>query len=948
MTSFLNTVANDLLAKHGEDLSRITIIFPNKRASLFMNNILQEQCTKPIWSPQYTTISDLFRRHSKLQVADRIQLICELHKAYTKVTKSNETLDQFYSWGELMLTDFDDIDKHLADADKVFTLLGDIHELDSVDYLTEAQQEALQRFFRNFSKEHNSELKQRFLNLWNKFGEIYNTYRSRLLSKNIAYEGMLYRDVIENVIGKESENPSTILRHEQTYVFVGFNLLNSVEEKLFMYLKNDYNAKFYWDYDKYYMTPRHEAGKYIAQYMRIFPNEISADNAIYDQFTKKKDITFISSPTEDLQARYIAQWLTPERIEAGRKTAIVLGDEALLETVLHCIPEQVKHVNITTGYPLAQSPISSLIRMLLILLQHKSYTLHLINGILRHPFSRYISESAKEVHDTLNEKKIYYPSLDDISASEELRNLFTPLNNTDDSKELNERLLWVVRHIARQVEKGDQFTHESLYRMYTILNRLSALMNNEDSEPWSVQLYAKLLQQIIQLSTIPFHGEPIEGIQIMGVLETRNLDFEHVLLLSCNEGKLPAKVNDSSFIPHSIRKAYELTTIDNKVAIYSYYFHRLLQRSNDIVVSYNNSTNEGQTGEMSRFMLQMMAESPLHINSMSLRAGQTTSTMPQETIEKTPEVIDTLLKRGYFSPSALGRYLRCPLSFFYRYITGITDNNESDEEEMDNMAFGNIFHRAAQLIYEPYVNRTVTKEILEGIVKEKGHIIIQKAVDKAFREKLFLITDDKRPTPRLGGLQVINREMIITFLINLLRFDMQATPFTIVGLEMDAYASMLLDTCQGEKKIRIGGSIDRLDIVTDSKTGIQTMRVIDYKTGSYKSLNMPSVEDIFNPEQISNHSDYYLQALMYSGIVAGKYDYPVSPSLLYVQQTDKKDYSPVLLINKEKITSIAEYIDDYRSNLKELISQILNPDIPFHPTCDKAQCEHCIYKEFCR
>ena len=658
MKSFLYNVAQDLLKQWGEDLHRVTVVFPNKRASLFLNRALAEISEKPIWSPQYTTISELFQQMSTLQVADRIKLICELHKTYCEVTGRAETLEQFYGWGEIMLADFDDIDKHNGDAKKIFTLLGDIHEMDAVDYLTEEQKRVLQRFFNNFTPDHTTQLKRNFMELWNKFYDIYTNYRQRLLAQGIAYEGMMYREVIE----------CSAQCNSSEYVFVGFNLLTPVEQLLIAKVEG-----------------------------KIYNDD--------DRSNPPKEMTFISSPTDDLQARYVSQWLTPERIKAGRRTAIVLADEGLLETVLHCLPTEMS-LNITTGYPLSQTSITSLIKGVSNLLQRNSYTLHNINGILRHPLVKYISDRATELHEKLNNDLIYYLTPEEISIDENLSQLFMPLKNKSDMGELTKRLIWVTKTIAKRVQEINGITNyqlesEALYRMYTLLNRLDTLISEEEIK-LDLPLYTMLLNQIIQGTTIPFHGEPIEGIQIMGVLETRNLDFDHVLLLSCNEGTLPAKVSDTSFLPHSIRMAYNLTTVENKVAIYQYYFDRLMQRTNDVTIIYNNSTNEGKTGEMSRFMLQMIAKNEITIKRKSLEASVSTHANLNGDIEKTQEMVDKLLKKKFISPSSLGRYLRCPRSFYYTYIEEIRDNEEGDEESMDNMTFGTIFHAAAEMMYKDF------------------------------------------------------------------------------------------------------------------------------------------------------------------------------------------------------------------------------------------------------
>lgn len=894
--NFLYSIAQDLLKKHGNDLHDVIVVFPNKRASLFLNQALAELCDKPLWSPQYTTISELFRSMSSLELADRIKLICELHKSYCAVTGKEETLEQFYGWGELMLSDFDDIDKHLADARQVFTLLSNIHELDSIDYLTHEKIEVLKNFFSNFTEDHTTVLKKRFLELWNKFYDIYMHFRQSLLSQGIAYEGMLYREVVEK---KDTIHPSS-------FIYIGFNLLTPVEKLL------------------------------ITKTEGVICNDD-------DNSCPPEELSIISSPTDDLQARYISQWLTPERIKAGRRTAIVLADESLLNTVLHCLPQDIT-LNITTGYPLSQAPITSLVQLVTTLLQKGSYTLHNINGILRHPLAKFISPKVEELHKKINEDLIYYLTPEEVSVDDSLRQLFQPVKDKNDTLELTERLIWLTRTIAKGVQAVQGVSpldSEALYRMFTLLNRMKTLIAEEDMQ-LSSTLYTRLLNQIIQSTTVPFHGEPIEGIQIMGVLETRNLDFDHVLLLSCNEGNLPARINDSSFLPHSIRQGYNLTTIENKVQIYHYYFDRLLQRTKDVTILYNNSTNDGKTGEMSRFMLQLIAESKLPIRRYSLQASVGTSSEPVTEVRKTPEMIRSFLERKFISPSSLGRYLRCQMSFFYTYIEGIRDDEDSDQEEMDNRAFGNIFHAAAELLYKDFEGKVVTHDFIQKLLNEKNHPTLHRIAEEAFRQKLFNINEKTRKTPKLNGLQYINFEIVVTFLINLLKYDLTLTRLEIVSLEKTFTGKIKVDG----KDIPIGGNIDRLDIVTDTD-GIRRMRVIDYKTGRLRDkLNLNSIEEIFMPEKIKSHTDYYLQALLYASILEDK-EHEISTGLLYVQHAAEDNYNPLLQIAKQPITNASEYREEFQQGLSKLISEILNTDIPFLRTQNTSLCKDCPFTKLC-
>ena len=912
MKSFLEYVAEDLLSKYGTDLSHIAVVFPNKRASLFLNEYLARQAGKPLWSPSYITISDLFRSHSTLKVADPIKLVCELFKCFTRCTGIDETLDHFYGWGQLLLADFDDLDKNMAPADKVFANLRDIHELDDVSYLTEEQREMIRRFFSNFSEDHNSELKQRFLRLWSHIGDIYNTYNQELTRQQLAYEGALYRQVATD---------ETILFSYDTYIFVGFNLLQEVEQALFRRLKEEGRAHFYWDFDEYYLG-KNEAGHYIAQYLSEFPNEFDPhQREIYANFARQKQIRYISAPTENIQARYISQWLNDKRIKGGRRTAVVLCDESLLPTVIHCLPEAVEKVNVTTGYPLNQTAIATLIGQLFNLhIYGRSkmtgrYQPRLLRALNQHPYAQYLT-------------------LDNIPE-----NILPWLRDT-------------VRQIALSIGEPDALTQESLFRMYTLLNRINELTESGDLQVDTITLQ-KLISQIVRNTTIPFHGEPAEGIQIMGVLETRNLDFDHVVLLSCNEGNMPRGVNDTSFIPYSIRKAYGLTTIDHKVAIYAYYFHRLLQRASDITLVYNNATNDGQTGEMSRFMLQMMVESGHPITIQTLKSGQSISLRSPHAIEKTEAVCQILQQRfnqeqGGISPTAISNYLRCQLRFFYRYICNLKEPDDNEDDLIDNRIFGNIFHLSAQTIYERLKALTgnhITSLAIDDLLK--SGIEIEQAVDAAIKSELFHIKDPSRPMPPLDGLQLINREVIIKYVRQLLETDRRLTPFTILGLEKRVNMPCSIG---GEMQTIIGGIIDRLDQVTDLKTGSQRIRVVDYKTGSRRLKPLPDVEAIFEPQNIKDHSDYYLQAFLYSHIVRQEptvANIPVSPALLFIQHAGAEDYDPTLCLGKEPVSDIATVSDNFMQLLNKKLGEIFDPALSFIPTDDRKRCDTCPYAALC-
>mgnify|MGYP004467887623 FL=1 len=1010
--TFLEYVAEDIISKYGTDLSRIAVVFPNKRAALFLNEHLARLAGQPVWSPAYITISDLFRQHTDLKTADPIKLICDIHKSFTKCTGIDETLDHFYGWGQLLLADFDDIDKNMADADSIFCNLKDIHELDDISYLDDEQKEMLARFFANFSDDIDSELKKRFLSLWSHFGDIYHDYNRRLTEQGIGYEGAIYRKV--------ASEETLHLKYDK-YLFVGFNLLQKVERVLFSRLMKEGKAKFYWDFDEYYMpspSPLPSGGALVGGYgipaiptqptcsvgalpggalvssaptnlnLSDFPNELdNTDPDIYANMRRPKRIRFISSPTENAQARFAANWLLENhRYRAGRKTAIVMCDESILLPIMHSLPPEADKVNITSGFPLAMTPVASLVMLLFDLytlgLRKKGTALnpHYLKKLMAHPYARHL----KGVHlSQVHQEEVHQPN--------------SPSHHLTISPSQHLTISTILHHIATLIKQvgiatkpeGDPLTQESVFRMYTILNRLATLADSGDLLVDNTTL-RRLVSQLVSTSSIPFHGEPVVGVQIMGVLETRNIDFDNVLLLSCNEGNMPKGINDSSFIPYTIRKAHHLTTIDNKVALYSYYFHRLLQRAHDITIAYNNSTDNGHTGEMSRFMLQLLVESGQKINHYCLTAKNHPTPLMPKPIRKDEATLSKLQQISRLSPSALNTYIRCPLAFYYQYIAHIQEPHP-DPETIDNRLFGNIFHRAAYLIYKDITDRSPLIEKTHIQAYLSNRTLLANVVDRAFQAE--------QCTPN-NGLQIINREVIIQYITKLLKIDQQLCPFSILAMEEEAkvYTSLSFTipsegalvggygipaiptqpTCSvgalkgGALKggalvssaprtsaptklyhLTIGGIIDRLDILTDKQTGKPRIRVVDYKTGNQPSSPIKNIDEIFDPNNIrTKHSNYYLQAILYSLIVSrskrwNPAGHPVSPALLFIKQAPAAHYDPTLHIDKHPISDVTVYEEEFLTKLKHTLADIYSPAVPFTPTDDRKKCELCPYRMLC-
>ena len=981
--TFLHFVAKDVLAKHGQDLDKIAIVFPNKRASIFFKRELYQEAGHALWSPKYITISELFREHSELQVPDPITLVFQVYNVFCDITGSDETLDHFFSWGQLMLADFDDIDKNEVDPDKLFIDLQAWEEMSDFSFLTDAQRLSLEEFFHTMMQD--SQLQRRFKNIWEHLGGIYHELHQRLEKQGLAYEGMLYREVIDQ------ENLDF---QYDTYIFVGFNLLQKVEQDLFRRLKMEGKAEFYWDYDVNFIDE--DAGKYIKQYLDIFPNQLNNNLAsvgidpseVFDNMKSPKEICMISAPTEEIQARYVAQWLSEnDRIKDGNRTAIVMADENLLPSVIHSLPGDIQNVNVTTGFPLNASEVSVLVDALIALQlkgltnDHRHFRLQYINRVLLHPYAQYLSDDCKTLASQLNSNHRYYPSIKELTDGfdDSLSLLFQPLEAKEGTLPLLSWMTDLLKIIGLNTRSiRNDLLHQSIFSMYTLLNRLDDIMSvniqkngsqddrriDEKSGKQLVSIYIvqRLMQQVIQSTAIPFHGEPAVGTQIMGVLETRNLDFEHVILLSCNEGKLPKNINDASFIPHSIRVGYGLTTVENKVAIFAYYFQSLIQRAHDVTLLYNNATDDGQKGEMSRFMLQLMIKSygTQHIKRYTLTAGQNQSSRLCQAKTKTEEVMKVLHDMKSISPSALGQYMRCPLQFYYNSICQLHQQDEDNIDEIDNTMFGDLFHRSAELIYKQLSQQqtTITKDMILSVLKDPS--FLERIIDQAFREKLFQ-ADERQFVPQYNGLQMLNKNVIRLYLQRLLHLDAAWAPFDILALEESFYDKVSFEVNGLQHCLNIGGKVDRIDKV--NQDGKNIVRIVDYKTGRPLTSLPADVKDVFNIDNIdTKHTNYYLQTMLYAGVVKyGANSYKkvgqmrqqgVAPALLFIRQASDETYNPVLSFavgrgSRETLDDISTVWPEFLDQLKQLLAEIFNPELDFMPTAHTERCDNCPYREIC-
>ena len=977
MTQFLKLVADNLYDRYNGNFERMAIVFPNKRASLFFNEyLLQKIGDKAIWSPAYITISELFEQCSQSVIADPILLVSKLHKEYVKHTGSNDTLDSFYYWGEMLIRDFDDVDKNLAPADKLFANIKDLRELGTAkDILDEEQKKAVMRFFKNFEPEKESELKEKFTRMWEVLYPIYTSFKENLNKENLAYEGMLYRDVIEH--------SDTMTFAYDKYVFIGFNALNGVENKLFDTLRREKETLFYWDYDEFYIkNNKHEAGHFMRKNLERFPNALPKE--LFNNLGGKKDVTFVSANTDNIQARYVSTWLQNNLSEKEVDTAIVLCDETMLEPVLHALPDEangrpLQNLNVTMGFPISHTPIYTLVRQIVDLQtrgwdkKQGKFALSAVETVLKHPYIVACSPNAFKLREKLLAEKRFFPSNEELCADEILTMLFTrPADNTEWMRNIAELIYAIANERATMSDIANDLYEElfceALLKAHTQTLRLLSLLEKEEIE-MQPSAIGNLLVRVISGLTMPFHGEPVVGLQVMGLLETRNLDFKNIIILAANEGNLPKTSSDNSYIPYNLRYAFGLTMSEHRDAIYAYYFYRLLQRAEKITILYNSSTESKTKGECSRYLMQILGSNIYeNVTRLKLDAEQNDGTTSAVSVEKSKEIMKKLHHRfnravnkdaSILTPSGINRYLACKLKFFYYYILNLSEIEEVDTE-LKATDFGNIFHAAAELMYDDIVeknNGTIDKSDFEKYLKVPQYLY--KFIDDAFVEKFF----KKGNKPVYNGEQFINKGVLHDFLHRLVKMDNAYTPFKYVGSEKLVRFPYAMKGRDGmDILLNIGGTIDRVDL----KDGV--LNIVDYKTGGGKSDEKNSLEEIF--EHKGTSSGYRFQAFLYSVAIiellknvnnienderlawikelAPANIKAVVPSLIYIhKKNDATREEFIVDMKKKPITNVADFKDKFQELLQNTLLDIFDAEKPFTPTEEKERCEFCEYRGIC-
>src|SRR6056297_2068546 len=882
MKYFLKEVAKNIYEKYGNSVSELTIVFPNRRSGLFFRKYLAELIEKPVWSPSIVTISDLMQQLSGLQKADPLGLVFDLYDIFRKEKKSTESFDEFYLWGEMLIGDFDDIDKNLVEASDIFRNIAELKSIeDHFSYLSEDQIKAIRQFWDTLNLASSSGEQKYFVSVWQILYSVYKKLNEDLLKQNLGYEGAVYRKAIQNI---KSGNIEFYTHH----IFVGFNAITLAEKQLFRHLSNKKMASFYWDYDEFFMKPGHEAGLFIRKNIKEFPGE-KLDMPTAYKF--EEPIKIVDASYDIAEAKSLQLFLSSNASSKKEpdKTAVVLPDERMLLPALSALPDELTEVNITMGYPVSVTPAYSFLQTLLSLQNNARKEGEFITfyckdvlAVLNHQYLGLLKDNSvdEKIEEIRKRNKIFIRE-DELKFHPLFKHIFVYV---PESKRISDYLLnnyhSFYSQLKKMVDEDDQplqLELESIYQVYISVKRIREIFSQRSTEV-KRETYWRILERILGNQTISFRGEPLAGLQIMGLLETRALDFEELVILSMNEGVFPKKDHANSFIPYNLRKGFGLPTFEYNNAIYAYYFYRLIQRAKKVKLVYNSTASGTQTGEMSRFLYQIKYGNSIPIEEKTMISGIKIPGNKPVKVTKTEQVLDKLKKYDSLngpgktlSPSALIKYLRCPLQFYYRYVAGIREPDEIDEN-IDLPLFGNILHRALQFLYEPYTGKEVTTEDLKTLKGNPDNI--KAAIFRAYQKEYFKVDSKKDKPVQLSGENVLISEIIFNYIVQMLKIEKQFAPFMIHSLEKPYHTDVDFSANGEDLRVTFKGYIDRLD---EKEIGI---RVIDYKTGKADN-GFKDIPSLF--EENGNHAA--LQALLYARMYnrendAGK---NIIPSLYFIK-----------------------------------------------------------------
>jgi hypothetical protein len=957
MNSFIGRVAAEFYKIYGQQISDFTFVFPNRRAGLFFQKYLSQVIQVPLFSPDIMTINDCFLSATNLKVADRLQQLFYLYEIFLSKTKSDETFDSFLFWGEMLLGDFNEIDKYLVDAQQLFTNLKDLKDIDGqFEFFSDTQIEAIKEFWASFSPAQKGLSSEKFESTWNVLFPIYDEFCKKLLSDGLANEGLICRSVVEEL---KTSNISSW--DDKQFVFIGFNALNPCERKLFIELQKRGKADFYWDYEGFAVADSdNKASAYRAENQALFASRFEIPSVV-SQFSDSK-IELIGVPSSVGQAKKvftILDGLFPNAVlsDEWMNTAVILPDETLLSALLNCIPTQIDKINITMGLPIQATPLISLLEHIfeLHLRGRKSasgfsfYHQHVI-GVINHQYVGLLyKDDVRNLANHINENNLIYVDSTLLHKNELFSLIFQLPDSSDSLIEYLTNILLLLQnkwHQQDETTSSLQLECDFMYQIYLTLNRLKdVMMQKPITITLKIETFIKLVKQLFNSISIPFVGEPLSGLQVMGVLEVRGLDFDNLIITSFNEGVFPKKSNSQSFIPANLRKGFGLPTTEQQDAITAYNFYRLIHRAKRVYFIYDSRTEGRQLGQISRFYNQLKYHYGIDIiqSSQSFDIAFNAS-VPIE-IQKSDYVMQQLERfcdQGHgasaLSASSINTYIDCPLQF---YLSKVEKMDVADEiiETIESDTFGTLYHAVMEYLYEPFVGKMIEESAFDALLNNA--LLIEKMIKKAF-VKIFLKKSNDVEIELEGNNLLISR-VLKKYVVQSLKMDKFYAPFLYV--QSEELCTIQFPINNGNKSVNIKGFIDRIDYKND------VFRILDYKTGkgSLEFVSIPQLFDFSNDKRPKFVLQTFLYGLLYKSKTTGKI---ISPGVFFMRNTFKSGFSTQLIhkISKDDyhiVENFADYEEEFSQHLTSCIESMFDKDIPFSQTPNLKVCLYCKFKEIC-
>lgn len=952
--AFLSEVADHLLTNHKYQLGDCTVVFPNRRAGLFLKKYVSQKVEKPVWSPTTLSLEDFLFRFSPHKKSDPLTLIFELFEAFQQHQGKSEGFESFYFWGEMLLRDFEEVDHYLVNPDQLFTYVKDDRQLaEDFYFLDEEQEKIIKQFWQEFLPIA-TKTQEQFVETWKILLPVYATFKERITQQGIGYTSHVYRTLVQDLhqIHWDSNKP---------LIFAGFNALTPAEEVLIKHFISEHNAQIIWDIDAYYLEDiNQEAGGFLRRYSADTILGTSFPQPVPVRINKPKKVEVTGVSLEVGQAKLIGEEIA-RLMNVGVKEeeiVIVLPQDYMLFPILNALPDQVEKLNVTMGYPLKDTPLFGLLEAAIELQEHASLSPE--NGlsfyhkpaidILSHP---YLYKEDKNPLDKLisdikkkNQIRIFQQEIQTIQSTV----LNTIFRQVGEEGSLTNYLQEIVSILGDQVIERFGLEKEYLYHFQQLLSRLNEILEKQ-SVSVDLKTYKGLFRKAARSVKIPFTGEPVEGLQIMGVLETRNLDFKHVFMMNMNEDIFPSSQRSGSFVPYRIRKAFELPTFETQDSIYAYLFYRLFHHGKELSFYYNMFADFGLSGEVSRFIRQIELESELEIIWKKLSNTVQVNEIKPISIETTPNVLDRLSiytdqvaeqDQRRLSASALNIYFDCKLKFYFRYVLRLFSGDELSDD-LDARHFGNALHKTLEFLYLDAMQEKGSRIIDENDFF-RLESSIEGAMEKAFKEE-FGMKNKKRF--EFKDRNVVMAEIIRKFVKQVIEMDKAYVPFEIVSLEdEDKYDRHVAIQSMGKNiKVKLGADIDRVD----KKNGL--VRVLDYKTGRDET-EIGAFDNLFDPDvnykyKAGRKAGY--QTFFYAWLYASKYgeESSIVPGLINIKQLFQKDFDYRLKTDGNPIADSRTYLSSFEQKMKELLEEIFNTSQPFNQTDDERKCTFCDFKGIC-